>query len=453
VARGDVDQVRIRAVVVAAVLLGALAVLMAPALAQPAPSTTAPAATTTTAPGEDPGTGVRVTLTYRGEDNERIPVEGVEFTVTQRGEEIGTAASDEDGVFELPVPGRGRYTVAIDPETIPDGVEMVDPDTTSREITVDSGRFRPAIFALQEEGAEGRGGGASDFDRFIRLSIEGVKFGLTIAMMAVGLSLIFGTTGLTNFAHGEIVVVGTVLVWYLNDGGIWLPLAIVAGMAIMFGAGQGLDLGLWRPLRRRGLSLISMLVISIGLSILVRYLILYFFGGSPRAFREYAVQAPYIWGPVRIVPKDLWAIGISIVVLTAVGLVLTRTRVGKGIRAVADNPDLARSSGIDVDRIIVLVWGSGAALATLGGALFAMSDQVSWDFGFRLLLLMFAGVTLGGLGTAFGAFVGSLIVGIIIQVSTLWVSPELKNVVALGLLIVILIVRPQGIFGRRERIG
>ncbi len=139
--------------------------------------------------------------------------------------------------------------------------------------------------------------------------------------------------------------------------------------------------------------------------------------------------------------------------LTAVGLVLTRTRIGKAIRAVADNPDLARSSGIDVDRVILIVWGAGAALATLGGVFFAMSELVDWQFGFKLLLLMFAGVTLGGLGTAFGAFVGSLIVGIIIQVSTIWISPELKNVSALTLLILILIVRPQGIFGRRERIG
>jgi neutral amino acid transport system permease protein len=120
---------------------------------------------------------------------------------------------------------------------------------------------------------------------------------------------------------------------------------------------------------------------------------------------------------------------------------------------VADNADLARSSGINVDRVILVVWGAGATLATLGGVFFGLSDLVDWTFGFKLLLLMFAGVTLGGLGTAFGAFVGSLIVGIIIQVSTLWISPELKNVSALALLILILVVRPQGIFGRRERIG
>jgi len=271
--------------------------------------------------------------------------------------------------------------------------------------------------------------------------------------MAVGRSLIFGTTGLTNFSHGEIVVVGTVIVWYLNDWGIWLPLATLIGIILMFGVGAGFDASVWKPLRRRGTSLIAMLVISIGLSLLFRYLILYVFRGRPKAFQDYSVQVPYEFGPVTIVPKDIWAIGLSIVVLTLVGLVLTRTRIGKAIRAVADNPDLARSSGIDVNRVILVVWGSGASLATLGGVLFATNELVDWQFGFKLLLLMFAGVTLGGLGTAFGAFVGSLIVGIIIQVSTLWISPELKNVSALTLLILILVIRPQGIFGQRERIG
>lgn len=410
--------------------------------------------------GEDASTratSVSATLAYdvgEGTDAVETPAVGVTFTVTGVGdEEIGTGETDADGLFLLEVPGSGDYTVAIDPETLPDGVELVDPDSLSRTVEVSPQETQRVLFALQEEGAVSTRDESSRFDQFLQLFVEGVKFGLVLAMMAVGLSLIFGTTGLTNFSHGEIVVVGTVLVWYLNDWGIWLPLATLIGMIFMFGFGAGFDAGLWKPLRKRGTSLIAMLVISIGVSLLIRYLILYVFRGRPQAFHDYAVQVPYEFGPITIVPKDIWAIGLSIVVLTAVGLVLTRTRIGKAIRAVADNPDLARSSGIDVNRVILVVWGAGASLATLGGVLFATNELVDWQFGFKLLLLMFAGVTLGGLGTAFGAFVGSLIVGIIIQVSTLWVSPELKNVSALGLLILILVVRPQGIFGQRERIG
>ncbi len=407
--------------------------------------------------GIDQPTAVSATLTYdvgEGEDAVETPAVGVTFTVTATGgAEVGTGETDDEGVFLLEVPQPGEYDVAIDADTLPDGVELVDPDTLSRTVQVSPLETQRVLFALQEEGAVSTRQESSRFDRFLQLFVEGIKFGLLIAMMAIGLSLIFGTTGLTNFAHGEIVIVGAVIAWYLNDAGLYLPIATLLAMIVMFGAGAGLDRTLWRPLRRRGTSLVAMLVISIGVSLFIRYLTLYIFRGRPKAFRDFAVQSPYEWGPITIVPKDLWSIALSLIVLVGVGLVLTRTRIGKAIRAVADNPDLARSSGIDVDRVILVVWGAGAALATLGGVLFAMNELVDWQFGFKLLLLMFAGVTLGGLGTAFGAFVGSLIVGIVIQVSTLWISPELKNVSALVLLILILVVRPQGIFGRRQRFG
>jgi branched-chain amino acid transport system permease protein len=464
VARGDSILLRIRAVVVAAVAAGALVLLASPATAQQGgPTTTTEAddgggqVVVTTDP-DAPAHGVTGILAYNTgspPDVERVLVEGVTVTVTgPGGEEVGEAESDEEGSFLIEVPGPGVYTVSIDTETLPDGVELKNPDGgDTNDVTVDPREVQRVLFGLQEEGAEASGGGTSDWQRFKQLLVEGVKFGLVIAMMAVGLSLIFGTTGLTNFAHGELVALGAVVVWYLNDWGLWLPWSVLIGLVLMFGFGAGFDRVVWRPLRHRGTSLIAMLVISIGLSLLIRYLILYVFGGRPRSYHDFQVQKPWHVLSITIVPRDVIVIVLSLIVLTGVGLVLTRTRIGKAIRAVADNPDLARSSGIDVDRVILVVWGAGAALATLGGVFFGMSDLVDWAFGFKLLLLMFAGVTLGGLGTAFGAFVGSLLVGIIIQVSTLWISPELKNVIALALLILILVVRPQGIFGRRERIG
>jgi branched-chain amino acid transport system permease protein len=457
--------VRIRAVVAAAIVLGALAVLATPAPGQEGGSTTTTTApdsggggvVVTTGDPNGPAHGVTGKLFYKTgtpPEVEQVLLEGVAVTVIgPDGEEVGAAETDEEGEFLIEVPGPGIYTVSIDLETLPDGVELKDPDGGgTNDVTVDPREVQRVVFGLQEEGAESAGR-PSKFQRFKQLLVEGIKFGLVIAMMSVGLSLIFGTTGLTNFAHGEIVVVGTVLVWYLNDWGLWLPWATVIGLFIMFWVGAGFDAGLWRPLRHRGTSLIAMLVVSIGVSLLIRYLTLYVFGGRPQSFHDFQVQKPWRILTITIVPRDVIVIVLSLIVLTAFGLILTKTRIGKAIRAVADNPDLARSSGIDVDRVILVVWGAGASLATLGGVFFGMSDLVDWTFGFKLLLLMFAGVTLGGLGTAFGAFVGSLIVGIIIQVSTLWVSPELKNVSALALLILILVIRPQGIFGRKERIG
>ena len=123
------------------------------------------------------------------------------------------------------------------------------------------------------------------------------------------------------------------------------------------------------------------------------------------------------------------------------------------MRAIADNPDLASSSGINVDFVIRLVWMFGAGLAALGGILFSISQDVNFDQGNSMLLLLFAAITLGGLGAAYGALVGGFVVGLFVSVSAVWVPTELKNVGALVVLILVLLVRPQGILGRRERIG
>ena len=148
------------------------------------------------------------------------------------------------------------------------------------------------------------------------------------------------------------------------------------------------------------------------------------------------------------------SMGISIVVLVAVAYWLLRTRTGKATRAISDNPSLAAASGIDVDHVIRLLWILGAALAGLSGILWAyFRPGIKWDMGWQILLLIFAAIVLGGLGTAFGALVGSIIVGLLVEVSTLWFPSDLKYVAPLTILIIVLLFRPQGILGRKERIG
>ena len=200
------------------------------------------------------------------------------------------------------------------------------------------------------------------------------------------------------------------------------------------------------------MSLIAQMLMTIGLSIFLRYLFLYFFSGRPRTFGDYAAQTAWEIGPVDLTPKDLFAMVVSILVLLGVGVYLQTTRMGKAMRAVSDNRELAESSGIDVERVITWVWVSGAGLAALGGVFYGL-DVVKWDFGFRILLLIFAATVLGGLGTAYGALVGSLVIGLVINLSTIWIDAELKNMVALMVLVLVLLVRPQGILGRPERIG
>jgi branched-chain amino acid transport system permease protein len=132
---------------------------------------------------------------------------------------------------------------------------------------------------------------------------------------------------------------------------------------------------------------------------------------------------------------------------------LRHTRIGTAMRSVADNKDLAKASGIDVDRVILYTWALAATLAGLGGILLGITQTVQWDMGFVLLLTMFAAVVLGGIGTAYGAAVGGLIIGVTTETSTFWLPVEFKVVVSLAVLILVLLVRPQGLFGQKERIG
>jgi branched-chain amino acid transport system permease protein len=436
-----------------AVLLGA-SVLVTLALVAGAPPAGAQEAQQEPAGGEQGGGEVvRGTLRYETESGEDAFAEGVDITVeTAEGEEIDTVTSDKDGAWEVPVPGPGRYTVTIDPDTLPEGVSLQDEDRTTLTFDMGEGRSRAVLFAL----TAGFGGRevATGFERFVRLTVQGIRFGLVLGMAAIGLSLIYGTTGLVNFAHGELVTYGAILAFLFNVTLGW-PMLLAAPVAIALAAltGSLVDRGFWRPLRNRGTGLIAMMVISIGVGLLVRYIFLFQFTGVPRSLREFTAQTSWEAGPLRIVPRDVWTIGISLVVLLGVALFIQQTRMGKAMRAVSDNRDLAESSGIDVDRVINFVWAGGAGLAALGGILHGLAQEVTWQMGFQLLLLMFAGVVLGGLGSAYGALVGSLVVGVAVEVSTLWIPSEFKTVVALWILVGILLVRPQGILGYAERVG
>jgi neutral amino acid transport system permease protein len=416
-----------------------------------------PTTTTTVAGGAQPtggGEAIQGTLRYQDENGDDVFVEGAEIVVeTEAGEEVEQVTTDEDGTFRVDVPGPGRYTATIDPDTLPEGVSLEDEDRASLTFMVNAGQARTVQFRITS--GEGGGGGDTTLDRALRLTVEGIQFGLIIAICAIGLSLIFGTTGLTNFAHGELVTFGALMAFLFNQT-LGLHLLIAAPLAIVCGvlAGFVIDRWFWRPLSRRGTGLVAMLVITIGLGLLLRYIFLFQFEGFSRTYAQFTLQTTGVEiGPVTIIPRDLISIVLSLVVLAGVAVFLQRTRTGKAMRAVADNRDLAESSGIDVERVVGFVWAAGAGLAALGGILLGLSEQVSWLMGFQLLLLMFAGVTLGGIGTAYGALVGSLVVGVFVQLSTLVVAPELKNVGALLILILILLVRPQGILGQSERIG
>ncbi|MCB0967710.1 MAG: branched-chain amino acid ABC transporter permease [Ilumatobacter sp.] len=419
------------------------------------------------AEGEGIQTTLRVTPAEDGAD--KYPVESVEIVVYEGvienrevievGAEVGRAVSDADGFVFVPVPQVGSYVVELNLDTLPDGVELVRADLQQLGVEARPNQPTNVLFNLAEgDVAAAAREKSSDgfFTRAARLTYQGILFGLIIALCAVGLSLIYATTGLVNFAHSEFIVLGALIAYFFNAKvGFNLIIATILAFIVTGLFGVGLDVGLWRPLRKRGTGLTAMMIISLGLAIFLRYFFLYIFAERSRPFDDYAVQTDPLFslGPVDVLPKELVMIIVAILMLVAVAMALRLTKLGKAMRAVADNPDLAASSGIDVDRIISSVWFAGAALTAVGAVFFGLTSQISWLTGQQLLLLVFAAVTLGGLGTDFGAFAGSVVIGIFIYLTTLFVAPELKNVGALVAMIVILMLRPQGIFGRRERIG
>ncbi|CAN5706364.1 hypothetical protein BH20ACT2_BH20ACT2_12780 [soil metagenome] len=394
------------------------------------------------------------------------PVQDVAIAVVDpAGEPVGDTTTDADGAWEIPVEERtnGDYTITIDPATLPDDVTLADPGSTTRTLALRPGVEQFVAFGLTSSGDAAEGGGrpATRFegptfvDKLGERGVNGVKYGLIIAMAAIGLSLIFGTTGLINFAHGELVTFGAVAAWFLSVEGPELALIGAGAVAVLLGAivGGTLEVGLWRPLRARKVGLFQMLVISIGLSLAARQILLIWFGGSSRPYREYLIQERLELGPLSATPRDLTVMVLSVLALVGVAALLQRTRAGKAMRAVADNVDLAESSGIDVRRVLLTVWVVGAGLAALGGVFFGVVETVNWDMGFRLLLLMFAAMILGGLGNAYGGMVGGLVIGLVTEISTIWLSTELKYVWALLVLIVVLLLKPDGILGVKERIG
>ncbi|MEJ7772399.1 MAG: carboxypeptidase regulatory-like domain-containing protein, partial [Geodermatophilaceae bacterium] len=245
----------------------------------------------TQAPASAEGEIIRVTLATSLSG----PIEGVEITVTDdSGDEVAQGETDDTGRFEADLPGPGQYTVEINADDLPEGVTAA---ATKRVVTVAEGAVQRPAFALSD-GSTGQGGGAG---RIPQLLVEGLRFGLLIAMSAVGLSLIFGTTGLTNFAHGELVAIGAIVAWFLNvSAGV--PLIAATAIAMVVGGFVGWlnDVALWGPLRRRGSGLVAMLVISIGLSLALRYLLNIIFGGRSQPFADYRGQRANDYGPISL---------------------------------------------------------------------------------------------------------------------------------------------------------
>jgi neutral amino acid transport system permease protein len=387
-------------------------------------------------------------------DNDSNGVAKVKITLTSASGTPVTETTPKTGHWVFPVKTAGKYTITVDTKTLPKGLKL---KVATKTVTAKLTSLVPAAFDItgsqKGEGSQTNSSASSSEGLLVWQSFaSGLRLGLLIALASIGLSLVYGTTGLSNFAHAEQVTLGGMLGYTFAGVLHWnLFIAAVVTVAICALTGYLQDKLIWGPLRKRGLGLNQLMIVTIGLSIALEYVYQYFYGGAPVAMTG-AIQLNT--GPLYMTPISYISMLIAIIVLVLVGLFLLRTRIGRATRAVSDNRALAAASGIDVDRIIRLVWIISTALAGLAGVLYSLvQGGMQWDTGLQLLLLMFAAVTLGGLGTAFGALIGSMIIGIVVEMSSLVLSADLKYATALVILILVLLVRPQGILGRRERIG
>lgn len=286
----------------------------------------------------------------------------------------------------------------------------------------------------------------------LQLLANGIVIGSVIAVAAVGLSLVFGVLGLINVAHGDFLTLGafTALVFV----GLGLPLYVAAVPAILVGAAAmgGLEKVLWKPMRDRGTSNVNLLIISIGLALVLRHVIFWIFGSRVQRFGPVSERID-VFGLFAITPQDIIIVVGSAIALVGTGLMLQKTRIGTAMRALSDNKDLAEASGINVNRVILYTWLIAGALTAYGGILLGLQGRLFPNMGWFLLLLIFAGVILGGIGSAYGAMVGAMIIGIAQEMAThsaIGLPADLKTAVAFLVLIIVLLVRPQGIFGRKK---
>ena len=282
--------------------------------------------------------------------------------------------------------------------------------------------------------------------------LNGLSLGAIYALGAVGLTLVYGILKLVNFAHGDFLTFGAYMAYLVNV--TWdLPLVLGIAFAIATTAllGIALEKVMWAPMRSRGAGMLQLLLMTIGLAFVIRYGIQFVWGTELRQLDVNNTDTVNFLG-LRIGRTQLIVIVVGFATLIATGLMLRITLLGKRMRALSDDLDLAETSGINTARVILWTWVFAAGLAGLAGVFAGALTQLQPELGFELLLPIFAAVVLGGIGNAFGALAAGVVLGVVIEWSTFFVAPGLKLAVGFLILIIVLIIRPQGIFGQARAV-
>jgi neutral amino acid transport system permease protein len=277
-----------------------------------------------------------------------------------------------------------------------------------------------------------------------QLLINGIALGSIIAPAAVGLTLTYGVLRLSNFAHGDFLTLGAYLAWVINLAGVNIWIAIALGIFGTIAAMLVSEKLLWQPMRKKRASTTTIMIASIGLGLFIRYGIAFIWSTKPQ---QYALNLadPIVLGNLNIKSTSLITLILSIIAIAGLHLLLQKTKIGKAMRAVADDPDLAQVTGINVDQVVLWTWIVTGTMTALAGGLYGF-ESVRLNMGWNLTLPMFASVILGGIGNPYGAIAGAFVIGLAQELSFPIVGADYKLAVALIVMMLTLLIRPQGLF-------
>ncbi|MEA5565238.1 MULTISPECIES: branched-chain amino acid ABC transporter permease [unclassified Anabaena] len=281
--------------------------------------------------------------------------------------------------------------------------------------------------------------------QIIQLIVNGIAVGSIIALAAVGLTLTYGILRLSNFAHGDFLTLGAYLTLFVNTLGlnIWLSMILAAGGTVL--AMVLSEKLLWSKMRSIRANSTTLIIISIGLALFLRNGIILIWGGKNQNYDLPIIPALDIFG-VKVPQNQIVVLALAVVAILALHYLLQNTKIGKAMRAVADDLDLAKVSGIDVDKVVLWTWLIAGTLTSLGGSMYGLITAVRPNMGWFLILPLFASVILGGIGNPYGAIAAAFIIGIVQEVSTAWLGSQYKQGIALLIMILVLLIRPKGLF-------
>lgn len=293
-----------------------------------------------------------------------------------------------------------------------------------------------------------------------QLLVDSVVAASYIALGVVGLSMVYNILNFPSFAQGDLIASGAYLALAVmavagligavaNLGFGWtLILALICAAVLNAVLALAIDRAVFRRLRAKNASRISLIMASFGVSLMLRHVIVVFAGQDPH-FYTFAIQpALRFWG-IRIAMNELIVVVVTLALVLGLHVFLTRTRLGKSMRAVAENPSLARVNGIDVDRVIRASWIIGTVMATVAGVTLGLTVQLHPGMGFELLLPMFAALIVGGMTSVYGALLGALMIGIAEGLTVEYVGAEYRQAAAFVLIILVLLFRPHGLAGEK----